>query len=179
VLPGLTVRGAKLEAFRRPVACTTPIAPHVLVASYPTIDAGPGGYGTTYSVWDTASCRPVDARDFTYEFTSDHPEVAAIGDVTPPTPARSTTSTLPGAPDAAGPSTTSFYGDGYPTTLTWMELRLLAPGAATIHVVALDASGNVIGAVDVQVTVRPTAGAQGASAVVPTTAIALDRAANP
>jgi hypothetical protein len=140
-LPNLKIHGMRLEAFRRASSCDNPTTPLALVSNYPRIDSGPGGYGVTLSVFDTATCAAVPVSPFTFEYTSDNPAVAAV------------------------PTRQDIIAD-YPPTLTREGLDLVAPGETTIHAVAKDQAGNVVGTADMHVIVRPA----DPSVPVPTTA---------
>lgn len=129
-LPNLKIHGMRLQAFLRPASCDNPTAPLALIANYPTIDSfAGGGYGATLQVVDTATCRPLPASGFTFEYTSDDPAIAAISEPLSP-------------PD-------------YPPVLTRVGLELVAPGTTTIHAVARDQAGNVVGTADMHVVVGP------------------------
>jgi hypothetical protein len=129
-LPNLKIHGMRVEAFRRPSACDNPTSPLALVANYPTIDSWVGGYGATFEVVDTSMCQPVPVDAFTFEYVSDNPAVA-------------------------GPATHQAIIADYPPTLTRVDLDLVAPGDTTIHAVAKDQTGAVVGSADMHVTVRP------------------------
>jgi hypothetical protein len=136
-LPNLKIQNMHLEAFRRPSSCNNPTTPLALVSLYPIIDSGVsgvgGGYGATLNVIDTATCSPVPVTAFTFEYTSDNPAVAAVV---------SQEKTI----------------EGLPATITRVGLDLVAPGETTIHAVARDQAGNVLGTADMHVIVRPNAG---------------------
>jgi hypothetical protein len=129
-LPNLKIHNMHLEVFRRPSSCENPTGPLALVANFPTIDSPAGGYGATLSVIDTATCTPVPVSAFTFEYTSDNPAVAELA-----------TEQL-NVPDC-------------PPNLTRVDVDLVSPGATTIHAVARDQVGNVVGTADMHVTVRP------------------------
>jgi hypothetical protein len=129
-LPNLKIHGMRLEAFRRSSSCDNPTTPLALVANFPKIDSAVGGYGVTMSVFDTATCTAVPVSPFTFEFTSDDPAVAAV------------------------PTHQEVFAD-YPPTLSRAGLDLVAPGETTIHAVAKDQAGNVVGTADMHVIVRP------------------------
>lgn len=130
-LPNLKIRGMRLEAFRRPSSCNNPTTPLALVANYPAIDSAAGGYGATLQVVNTATCQPIAVSGFTFEYTSDDPTIAAVADQQLPTPS------------------------DYPPDLTRVDLELVSPGTTTIHAVARESSGNVVGTADMYVVVRP------------------------
>ncbi len=130
-LPNLRIHGMHLEAFRRPSSCDNPTAPLALIANFPKIDAGVGHYGASLAVLDTATCAPVAVSAFTFEYTSDNPAVAAVAlqqEIIP----------------------------NYPTTITRVDIDLVAPGETTIHAVAKDQTGNIVGTADMHVIVGPT-----------------------
>lgn len=128
-LPNLKIRGMRLDAFRPPASCDNPTSPLALVALYPRIDAGAGGYGATLSVFDTATCEPVSVADFKFEYTSENPAVAAI-------------------------ESPEILAD-LPPTIARVGLDLVAPGETTVHAVATDQFGAVVGTADMRVIVRP------------------------
>ena len=128
-LPNLHIKGMTLQAFRRPSACSNAGQPIALVADFPTIAAGPGGFGASLQVFDATTCTALSVASYSFEYTSDDPTVA---DVSPQQPV---------------------FAD-YPPTKTRVDLQLLAPGTTTIHVVAKDRAGNVAGTADMNVTVR-------------------------
>jgi hypothetical protein len=130
-LPNLKIHGMHLEAFRRPRSCDSPTSPLALIANFPTIDSAAGGYGATLSVIDTTTCGAVPVSAFTFEYTSDNPAIAAVA------------------------SRQEIIPD-YPPALTRVGLDLVSPGDTTIHAVARDQAGNVIGTADMHVIVRPS-----------------------
>jgi hypothetical protein len=132
-LPNLKIRGMRLAAFRRPSSCDNPTSPLALVANYPNIDAGVGLYGATLQVVDTATCTPVPASGFTFEFTSENPAVATVQ------------------------SPQEIIVD-YPPTLARVGFNLVIPGDTTIHAVARDQGGTIVGTADMHVIVRPSDG---------------------
>jgi hypothetical protein len=140
-LPNLKIHGMRLEAFRRSSSCDNPTTPLALVSNFPKIDSGTGGYGVTLSVFDTATCTAVPVSPFTFEYTSDNPAVAAV-------------------------AAQQLVVVDYPPTLTREDIDLVAPGETTIHAVAKDQAGNVVGTADMHVIVNPA----DPSVPVPTTA---------
>jgi hypothetical protein len=130
-LSNLKIHGMRLEAFRRPSACDNPTTPLALVADFPQIDSvAGGGYGATLQVIDTTTCDAQAVGAFTFDYQSDNPGVATV------TPQQETIA-------------------GYPPTKTRVELVLVAPGLTTIHAVATDEDGTVVGTADMHVIVRP------------------------
>ena len=129
-LPNLKIHNMHLEAFRRPRSCDNPTGPLTLVANFPTIDSAAGGYNATLSVFDTPTCGPVPVSAFTFEYTSDNPAIAAVA-----------------SPQEVIPD--------YPPVLTRVGLDLVSPGETTIHAVARDQAGNIVGTADMHVIVRP------------------------
>jgi hypothetical protein len=129
-LPFLTIQNMRLEAFRRPSACDNPTSPLALVANYPKINAPVADFGATLQVVDTTTCQPLAVSAFTFDYTSDDPAVARLQ-----------------VPQTIIPD--------YDPTLTRVELELLAPGETTIHAVATDEAGNVVGSADMQIHVNP------------------------
>jgi hypothetical protein len=130
-LPNLKIHGMHLEAFRRPSSCDNPTTPLALIANFPKIDSAAGGYGATLQVVDTTTCTPVAVSAFTFEYTSDNPAVVAVA------------------------SRQEKIAD-YPPKLTRVDLELVAPGSTTVHAVAKDQTGAIVGTADMQVIVRPT-----------------------
>ena len=129
-LPNLTIRGMRLEAFRRPAACDNATSPLALIADFPSINEPVTDFAATLQVVDTATCQRQAVGAFTFEYTSDDPTVAAL---------QSPQTIIP----------------GYDPTRTRVELELLAPGDTTIHAIATDQSGAVIGSADMRVHVEP------------------------
>ena len=146
-LPNLHIKGMTLEAFRRPSACSNAGRPIALVADFPTIAAGPGGFGATLQVFDATTCTALSVGSYTFEYTSDDPTVASV-------------------------ASQQLVIPDYPPTKTRVDLQLLAPGTTTIHVVAKDGAGNVAGTADMNVTVRAGDAGPLDTAAVPAPAIA-------
>ena len=139
-----------LEAFRRPTACDSLTSPLALIANYPRIDSFVGGYGATLKLVDTATCQPVPVSGYTFDYQSDDPAVATV------------TSPQPVIAD-------------YPPTLTRVDLALVSPGSTTIHVVAKDQAGAVVGTADMQIMVR----SDGSAATIDTAPVGTAPPANP
>ncbi|MCU1359486.1 MAG: hypothetical protein JWN99_775 [Ilumatobacteraceae bacterium] len=129
-LPNLRIDGMTLLAFRRPALCDSATGALALLADFPQIDAGPGYYGATMQVLDPATCAAVPVAPYTFECTSDDPTIATF-------------------------DTDQNNSPDYPVTKSWLQLRLLTPGETTVHAVARDAAGTIIGTADMHVTVRP------------------------
>jgi hypothetical protein len=129
-LPNLKIHDMHLEAFRRPSSCDSPTSPLALIANFPRIDSVVGGYGASLKLLDTTTCQPLAVSDYTFEYQSADPTVAAVS-----------------------PEQLDFAN--YPATLTRVDIQLVAPGATVIHAVAKDKAGSVVGTADMQITVRP------------------------
>jgi hypothetical protein len=129
-LPNLKIRGMRVQAFRRPSACGNAASPLALVADFPVINAPAGSYGATLQVFDTATCESLGVSGFTFSYVSDDQSVAA-------------------------PAAEQLDIANYPTTKTRVDLDLVSPGATTIHVIAKDEAGSVVGTADMHVTVLP------------------------
>jgi hypothetical protein len=154
-LPNLKIHGMRLEAFRRPSACDNPTTPLALIADFPQIDSvAGGGYGATLQVVDTTTCEALAVSAFTFGYQSDNPGVATV------TPQQET---IP----------------GYPPTKTRVELVLVAPGLTTIHAVATDEDGTVVGTADMHVIVRPGDATITLDTVPPTASAEMPVAASP
>ncbi len=131
-LPNLRIHRMTLEAFLRPAACEAATTPIALIADYPTIDSfSLGGFGASFQLLDTTTCTAIPVGQYTFEYTSEDPTVAAVA-----------------VPQLDVPDD--------PPTKTRLDLQLVAPGATTIHATAKDAAGNVVSTIDVQVTVHAT-----------------------
>jgi hypothetical protein len=131
-LANLRIRDMTLEAFGRPHACDTPIGAIgaiAMIADYPTIDSAPGGFGATFQLLDTQTCKALPVAPYTFEYRSDDPTIVAIPPQEP-------------IPD-------------YPPRKTRLGLQLVAPGVTTIHAAAKDATGNVVATVQMHIVVRP------------------------
>ena len=130
-LSNLHLRGLRLEAFRRPAACDSATTPMVLISDYPVIESSAGAYGASLQVLETDTCRALPVAQFTFEYTSLDPAVAAVspGELIP----------------------------GYPTTKTRLGLQLGIPGATSIQAVARNVAGDVVGTTTMQVRVNQLA----------------------
>lgn len=127
-LPNLKIHDMHLEAFRRPSSCVNPTAPLAVVANFPKIDAVVGLFGANLSVVDTNTCAPVPVQAFNFEYRVDDPAVVAV---------------VSGArPDD-------------PPLMARVDLDLATPGNTTIHAVARDQTGKIVGTADMHVVVRP------------------------
>ena len=151
-LPDLRITGMTLQAFLTPDACRAPTSPTALVADYPEIDATVGGFGATLQIIDTATCTAMPIAPYTFEYTSDYPSIAAIGDLGWPAGIGSaaTISTVPGIDNSSPPATVPTVTG----TKTRVELQLLTPGQTTIRGIARDAAGTIVGSATMRVTVR-------------------------
>lgn len=82
----LRLTGLRLEAFRRPAACTNPSSPYSLQSGRDGFEMtlpGPGngaiGYGVSVALLDTATCQPVlAAQGIDYRWTTENPAVVTI-----------------------------------------------------------------------------------------------------
>lgn len=138
----LRMTGLRLEAFRRPAACTNPQSPYTLQAGadgFAMTLPGPGspepGYGVAVTLLDTATCRPVPApADFNYRWTTENPAIVAV---------------RPDGPRA--------------------DIQALGAGATFVSVAAIDrTSGQVAAETKVKVDVNPAGQgpAQGSAVIV-------------
>ena len=78
----LRMANLRLEAFRRPAACTTTTGPYALepTIGLVTMTEPVAGYGVGVTLLDTASCAPVaDPGRFTYQWRAQDPAVVAVG----------------------------------------------------------------------------------------------------
>ena len=151
-LPNLRITGMTLHAFLTPDACQAPTSPTALVADFPEIDATVGSFGASLQILDTATCTAMPIAPYTFEYTSDDPSIAAIGDVGWPAGGRfdATVPTVPGIDPSSPTGTVPNFTD----TKTRVELELRAPGLTTIHGIARNAAGTIIGSATMRVTVR-------------------------
>jgi hypothetical protein len=128
-LRSLHIHGLKLEAFRRPDACTNPGKPLALVADYAKVDSPPGMYGASVTLIDTATCAPAPIDRVTISTSTDDPEIATILN------------------DPQGPE--------LPIGRLRISLDLPKAGTTTVHVVVRDRTTNeLIDQVDIPVIVH-------------------------
>jgi hypothetical protein len=128
-LPNLRIHSMTIEAFRRPAICDNPTAPISLLADYPVIDAGVGGFGASFQMVDTATCASLPVAAYTFEYTTADPTIVAID------------------PPEVIPE--------YPAIKTYVGLELLTPGTTTVYATAKNGAGEVVDTAEMQVTVQP------------------------
>ena len=130
-LRSLHIHGLKLEAFRRPEACTNPGKPLALVANYAKVEDVAGGmFGASVTLIDTATCAPAPIDRVAVSTSIDNPDVATI----------SSDSQVP----------------GLPVGMIRISLDLPKPGTTAIHVAVRDkATGDLNDEVAIPVIVHP------------------------
>ena len=126
----LHIHGLKLEAFRRPEACTNTGKPLALVADYAKVeDVAGGAFGASVTLVDTATCTPVSIDQVKVSTSTDNPDIATISSDSQVT--------------------------GLPVGMIRIGLNLPKAGTTIIHVVARDKTTNeVIDQVDIPVIVQ-------------------------
>lgn len=158
-LPNLRIAGLRLQAFVPPEVCGAPTVPAALIVDYPSIHGWiPGGFGATFQVYDTAACTPLPIVDYSFEYTIDDPAVAVITDTGPLstdlTAGATTDTTAVTAPNGAvlpeAPGRREFN-----EIKTRVGLDFRGAGSTTLHVTARDATGAIIGTVDVPIIITP------------------------
>lgn len=153
-LPNLRISDMTLQAFVPPAACDTPTTDVALVADFPTIRGWEsGGYGATFQVYDTATCQPLPVADYSFDYTIADPGVAVVEpddgapDVTAP-PA-----TIPGSAVVDAVVDSIPAGRVFDEIKARVGLSFHSVGTTTLHVVATDADGTVVGTVDIPIVV--------------------------
>lgn len=128
-LPNLRIHSMTIEAFRRPAICDNPTAPISLLADFPVIDAGVGGFVASFQMVDTATCASLPVAAYTFEYTTADPTIVAID------------------PPEVIPE--------YPAIKTRVGLELLTPGTTTVYATAKNGAGEVVDTAEMQVRVQP------------------------
>lgn len=156
-LVNLRISGMTLQAFLPPSVCEGPAAPIALVSDYPSIDGSAGeGFGASFQVYDTATCRPLPIADFSFAYLIDDPAVATVVDLEVPGASRLSPveTTLPGAEsNLVVDDSVPGVGRSFDEIKTRVDLQFHDVGTTSLQVTVTDADGSLVDTVDVPIVV--------------------------